>query len=120
MNVLYIVIVQGSRLFNVSCSNALLMRCKLLFRNLCKKPYIFLGALLSFFKASCLLLASGFMIFIVRWVVICVVLQGTVVCVCGDTLKAMLLEKWFPLKSERAHSLYFVIQLSPPFIFSFL
>ena len=28
----------------------------------------------------------------------------------------ILLEKWFPLKSERAHSLYFVIQLRPPLI----
>ena len=28
-----------------------------------------------------------------------------------------LLEKWFPLKNERGHSLYFFIQPSPPFIF---
>ena len=31
-----------------------------------------------------------------------------------------ILEKWFPLKSQQAHSLYFVIQLSPPFHLRFL
>ena len=30
------------------------------------------------------------------------------------------LEKWFPLKSELGHYLYFFIQPSPPFIFAFL
>ena len=32
------------------------------------------------------------------------------------TSPVSVLEQWFPLKSEQAHFLYFVIQLSPPFI----
>ena len=46
--------------------------------------------------------------------------QHVHVCVRQSRMFENILEKWFPLKSECGHSLYFFIQPSLPFIFTFL